>query len=120
MRQRAFEIQPSEHPAHGPLFPGFVPLPCQGGERVKEEKDFSNGKQETTISKATVLINILDGLILLVPEINRGAETLHKIRIGFPSLAFSYMPFYVAYETGILKKHGLEAENIKIRNTIQQ
>src|SRR5438094_9901772 len=72
MKQRAFEIEPSEHPAHGPLF-----------SWVRIEK------QETTILKATLLVNILVGLILLVPEIARGAETLQKIRIGFPSLAFS-------------------------------
>src|SRR5213594_2285929 len=102
MKQRAFEIEPSEHPAHGPLF-SWV----------------RTGKQETTILKATLLVNILVGLILLVPEIARGAETLQKIRIGFPSLAFSYMPFYVAKEKGLLKKYGLEAEYIQMRTTIQ-
>jgi ABC-type nitrate/sulfonate/bicarbonate transport system substrate-binding protein len=49
----------------------------------------------------------------------RGAEPLQKIRVGFPSLAFSYMPYYVAQEKGILKKHGLEAEYIQMRTTIQ-
>src|SRR5213594_657087 len=102
MRQRAFEIEPSEHPAHGPLF-SWV----------------RTGKQETTILKATLLVDILVGLILLVPEIARGAETLQKIRVGFPSLAFSYMPFYVAQEKGLLKKAGLEAEYIQMRTTIQ-
>lgn len=48
-----------------------------------------------------------------------GAEALQKIRVGFPSLAFSYMPYYVAQEKGILKKHGLEAEYIQMRTTIQ-
>ncbi|MEK7230021.1 MAG: ABC transporter substrate-binding protein, partial [Candidatus Binatota bacterium] len=42
-----------------------------------------------------------------------------KIRIGFPSLAFSYMPFYVAQEKGLLKKAALEAEYIQIRTIIQ-
>src|SRR5438128_7558922 len=102
MKQRAFEIEPSEHPAHGPLF-SWVRI----------------GKQETTILKVTLLVNILVGLILLVPEIARGAETLQKIRIGFPSLAFSYMPFYVAEEKGLLKKYGLEAEYIQMRTTFQ-
>ncbi|MBI4527720.1 MAG: ABC transporter substrate-binding protein [Deltaproteobacteria bacterium] len=47
------------------------------------------------------------------------AEGPQKIRIGFPSLAFSYMPFYVAQEKGILQKAGLEAEYIQMRTGIQ-
>ncbi len=48
-----------------------------------------------------------------------GAEGLQKIRVGFPSLAFAYMPYYVAQEKGILKKYGFEAEYILMRTTIQ-
>jgi NitT/TauT family transport system substrate-binding protein len=48
-----------------------------------------------------------------------GAEVLQKIRVGFPSLAFSYLPYYVAQEKGFLKKHNLEAEYIQMRTTIQ-
>jgi ABC-type nitrate/sulfonate/bicarbonate transport system substrate-binding protein len=48
-----------------------------------------------------------------------GAETLQKIRVGFPSLAFAYMPYYVAQEKGFLKKYNLEAEYIQMRTTIQ-
>lgn len=47
------------------------------------------------------------------------AESLQRIRVGFPSLAFSYMPYYVAQEKGILKKYGFEAEYILMRTTIQ-
>jgi len=47
------------------------------------------------------------------------AQVLEKIRIGFPSLAFSYLPFYVAQEKGLLKKAGLEAEYIQMRTGIQ-
>jgi NitT/TauT family transport system substrate-binding protein len=54
-----------------------------------------------------------------VPRIAQGAESAYKIRIGFPSLAFSYMPFYVAQEKGFLKKHGVESEYIQMRTTIQ-
>src|SRR5436190_12756427 len=49
----------------------------------------------------------------------QGAETPYKIRIGFPSLAFSYMPFYVAQEKGIYKKYGIESEYIQMGTTIQ-
>src|ERR1051326_7817053 len=46
------------------------------------------------------------------------ADSAAKIRIAFPSLAFSYMPFYVAQEKGLLKKAGLEAEYIQMRTGI--
>ncbi|MBI2364389.1 MAG: ABC transporter substrate-binding protein [Deltaproteobacteria bacterium] len=46
------------------------------------------------------------------------AEELQKIRIGFSTLAFSYMPFYVAQEKSLLKKQGLEAEYILMRSSI--
>ena len=49
----------------------------------------------------------------------QGAESPYKIRIGFPSLAFSYMLFYVAQEKGIYKKYGIESEYIQMGTTIQ-
>src|ERR687895_2278418 len=61
----------------------------------------------------------LFAVIGFAPGIVAGAESLSKIRIGFPSLAFSYMPFYVAQEKGFLKQHGLDAEYIQMRTTIQ-
>ena len=51
--------------------------------------------------------------------IAQGAESPYKIRIGFPSLAFSYMPFYVAQEKGIYKKYSIESEYIQMGTTIQ-
>ena len=48
-----------------------------------------------------------------------GAESPYKIRIGFPSLAFSYMPFYVAQEKGFYKKYNIESEYIQMTTTIQ-
>jgi NitT/TauT family transport system substrate-binding protein len=68
--------------------------------------------------KATFALALIS-LALFSPSAVRGAETLQKIRIGFPSLAFSYLPFYVAQEKGLLKKHGLEAEYIIMRSGIQ-
>jgi NitT/TauT family transport system substrate-binding protein len=58
-------------------------------------------------------------MVFFIPGAARSAESLQKIRIGFPSLAFSYMPFYVAQEKGFLKKYGLEAEYIQMRTSIQ-
>jgi len=48
-----------------------------------------------------------------------GAESLQKIRIGLPSVALTYMPFYVAQEKGLLKRVGLEAEYIQMNTGIQ-
>ena len=56
---------------------------------------------------------------LLLPYPLRGAEALQKIRVGLPSLALTYMPFYVAQEKGLLKKLGLEAEYIQMNTGIQ-
>ena len=55
----------------------------------------------------------------LTAKFTFAAETTYKIRIGFPSLAFSYMPFYVAQEKGIYKKYGIESEYIQMGTTIQ-
>jgi len=55
----------------------------------------------------------------LLPHVARAGEGPQKIRIGFPSLAFSYMPFYVAQEKGLLKKAALESEYIQMRTGIQ-
>jgi NitT/TauT family transport system substrate-binding protein len=68
--------------------------------------------------KATFAVVVIS-LALFLPNAVRGAEKLQKIRIGFPSLAFSYLPFYVAKEKGILKKYNLEAEYIQMRTSIQ-
>ena len=55
---------------------------------------------------------ILFLMSFLLPGIIHAAESLQKIRVGLPSLALTYMPFYVAQEKGLLKKAGLEAEYI--------
>ena len=69
--------------------------------------------------KAALVTTVLIGLLLFAPAIGQGAESLQKIRVGFPSLAFSYMPYYVAQDKGFLKKYNLEAEYIQMRTTIQ-
>ena len=56
---------------------------------------------------------------LLLPHPLQSAEALQKIRVGLPSLALTYMPFYVAQEKGLLKKLGLEAEYIQMNTGIQ-
>jgi ABC-type nitrate/sulfonate/bicarbonate transport system substrate-binding protein len=61
----------------------------------------------------------LFALSQLVSRSAHGAEGSYKIRIGFPSLAFSYMPFYVAQEKGFYKKYNVESEYIQMTTTIQ-
>jgi ABC-type nitrate/sulfonate/bicarbonate transport system substrate-binding protein len=67
----------------------------------------------------TSLIVRLLSINLILPGMLLGAESLQKIRVGLPSLALTYMPFYVAQEKGLLKKSGLEAEYIQMNTGIQ-
>ena len=53
------------------------------------------------------------------PRLAQAAEAAYKIRIGFPSLAFAYMPYYIAQEKGIYKKYGIESEYIQMVTSIQ-
>ena len=64
----------------------------------------------------TILVTIAS---VSFPPLGWCAESLKKIRVGFPSLAFSYLPYYVAQEKGLLRKQGLEAEFIQMRTSIQ-
>ena len=52
----------------------------------------------------TSLIAILLSINMCLPTVVNGAESSHKIRIGLPSLALTYMPFYVAQEKGFPQK----------------
>jgi len=64
---------------------------------------------------------VVIGLVMqfLLTQATHGAEVLQKIRVGLPSLALTYMPFYVAQEKGFLKRAGLEAEYIQMNTGIQ-
>src|ERR1700704_3108432 len=64
-------------------------------------------------------IAVIVAVGLTLPRTIFAAEALQKIRIGLPSLALTYMPFYVAQEKGFLKKVGLEAEYIQMNTGIQ-
>jgi NitT/TauT family transport system substrate-binding protein len=70
-------------------------------------------KHETSLSVIRLAIN------LILPGGVEAAESLQKIRVGLPSLALTYMPFYTAQEKGLLKKVGLEAEYIQMNTGIQ-
>lgn len=67
----------------------------------------------------TSLIVILLSINPIYPGMLTGAESLQTIRVGFPSLALTYMPYYVAQEKGLLKRAGLEAEYIQMNTGIQ-
>lgn len=74
------------------------------------------GKGEGKRKPIMAAIGFLVALILASPL--DAAETPYKIRVGFPSLAFSYLPYYVAQEKGFLKKYNIESEYIQITNSI--
>ena len=71
------------------------------------------------MSHAKSWLQVLFTMTLLFPNLVNGAEVTQKIRIGLPSLALTYTPFYVAQEKGFLKKVGLEAEYIQMNTSIQ-
>src|SRR5262245_25175922 len=66
-----------------------------------------------------LLVALVLNVLLSIATAARAAESTYKIRIGFPSVAFSYMPYYVAQEKGIFKKYGVESEYIQMRTPIQ-
>jgi len=71
------------------------------------------------MKRETLLIVILLAINLILPGMVKAAESSQKIRVGLPSLALTYMPFYTAQEKGLLKKVGLEAEYIQMNTGIQ-
>jgi NitT/TauT family transport system substrate-binding protein len=71
------------------------------------------------MKRASSCFLILLSINLFSAGIVNGAEVMQKIRVGLPSLALTYMPFYVAQERGFLKKSGLEAEYIQMNTGIQ-
>jgi ABC-type nitrate/sulfonate/bicarbonate transport system substrate-binding protein len=71
------------------------------------------------IKSKNFFISLVIAIALALSARSHAAESVQKIRIGFPSLAFSYLPFYVAQEKGLLRKQGLEAEYIQMRTGIQ-
>ena len=66
-----------------------------------------------------LILVCLGATLGLIPQSAAGAEPTYRIRIGFPSLAFAYMPYYIAQEKGIYKKHGIESEYIQMGTSIQ-
>jgi ABC-type nitrate/sulfonate/bicarbonate transport system substrate-binding protein len=71
------------------------------------------------MKRASFSILSLVCLILSLPGRIAAADGVQKIRVGLPSLALTYMPFYVAQEKGLLKKSGIEAEYIQMNTGIQ-
>lgn len=70
--------------------------------------------------KSTIsLLMIWFAIHLCAAEQVCGAESSQKIRVGLPSVALTYTPFYVAQEKGFLKKVGLDAEYIQMNTAIQ-
>ena len=58
---------------------------------------------------------IIVALIVLVSHSGASAQTLKRIRIGYPSLSFRQSNVWVANEMGLFKKYGLDVEPIFLR-----
>ena len=109
MKQKNPQLQVYKHPPlHSPPFPFFPGLFLLG-----------RGKVEGRKLPAVALVSTLFILTWLMPSLSRAAESPYTIRIGFPSLAFAYLPFYVAQEKGFYKKYNIESEYIQMGTTIQ-
>ncbi len=107
MEQGFAQHQVCEHRlSHSLRLPLFLTLALRG-----------RGKGEG--KKATLPTCLLFATVILIAGIVQAAESPYKIRIGFPSLAFSYMPYYVAQEKGIYKKYNIESEYIQMTTSIQ-
>ena len=65
--------------------------------------------------KLVATLSIVSALIVAPVTGPAGAQTLKKIRIGYPSLSFRQSNVWVAKETGIFNKYGLEVEPIFLR-----
>ncbi len=60
-------------------------------------------------------LSIIGALVAAFTTAPLSAQTLKKIRIGYPSLSFRQSNVWVAKETGIFNKYGLEVEPIFLR-----
>jgi ABC-type nitrate/sulfonate/bicarbonate transport system substrate-binding protein len=55
---------------------------------------------------------------LIFPSLSRSADSVQKVRIGYPSSAVSTLPFDIAKEKGFYTKAGLDVEYIQMRTAI--
>src|ERR671914_4625 len=58
---------------------------------------------------------ILTALVLAAGATDANAQSVKKIRIGYPSLSFRQSNVWVAKEAGLFHKYGLEVEPIFLR-----
>ena len=65
--------------------------------------------------KLIAKLSIIGALVAAFTATPLSAQTLKKIRIGYPSLSFRQSNVWVAKETGIFNKYGLEVEPIFLR-----
>jgi NitT/TauT family transport system substrate-binding protein len=67
------------------------------------------------VMKQFLKIGIVSAIFLTVGVTDADAQTLKKIRIGYPSLSFRQSNVWVAKEQGLFNKYGLEVEPILFR-----
>ena len=64
-----------------------------------------------SVLRILVVLTVMTG----VGASQADAQTLKKIRIGYPSLSFRQSNVWVAKEAGLFNKYGLEVEPIFLR-----
>jgi NitT/TauT family transport system substrate-binding protein len=67
------------------------------------------------VMKQFLKIGIVSAIFLTVGLTDANAQTLKRIRIGYPSLSFRQSNVWVAKEQGLFNKYGLEVEPILFR-----
>src|SRR5918911_126055 len=65
--------------------------------------------------KLAIKLLVVAGAILLDLVTSASAQTLKRIRIGYPSLSFRQSNVWVAKEMGLFNKYGLEVEPVFLR-----
>src|SRR5499426_1719953 len=65
--------------------------------------------------KLIVKLGLVGALASAIASGPASGQTLKKIRIGYPSLSFRQSNVWVAKETGLFKKYGLDVEPIFLR-----
>ena len=110
------------------IYLGLFPSSCSASSYIlsldgrgegEGEKTFASRTRQISQSVLSLIAAVGLHVFLLAAAVSHAAESPYKIRIGFPSLAFSYMPYYIAREKGFFKKYGIESEYIQMRTPIQ-
>ncbi|MBM4296354.1 MAG: hypothetical protein FJ143_01275, partial [Deltaproteobacteria bacterium] len=60
---------------------------------------------------------VLSASIIQLPSAQ--AQELRKVRMGYPAFSLTFLTFFVAKDTGIYKKHGLDVDLVQLAGAVQ-